>query len=205
MIALLLVGCWMETRTESHCEVVERDIADDEPLELGYNGSSVFSVNEALGLIEPRSIDARDLLGTTVPIEVTLARGEGTATLHDSTQVDEVVQAGGPIQSQTWVGENDCLDELRVPVVVTLIGEGVSVAAVATLENDPIDFETPLFHAHGSLDPETDTVPVGLHGAPVSGEIAVTWFDGRIIHLGVTTTTSDGARESVLWFDGGPL
>ncbi|MDP2305450.1 MAG: hypothetical protein Q8P18_05440 [Pseudomonadota bacterium] len=193
MILVLLLGCY--TLTESHCEAEVREVPDDELLDLG------FTVAAILDRIEPQQIHAVDLSGATVPLDVSITRGEGPALVDDTTEITEVVGGFGPNTSNTWIDEDPtCGDAVEVPVTLTMSGEGVSVVGPALLANDPANAEAGRFEVLRTLDLSTDLVPAGRHGAAVSGEARVVHLDSAVYELEVRVVTEDGAREIVLWY-----
>ncbi|MDP2315360.1 MAG: hypothetical protein Q8P41_20855 [Pseudomonadota bacterium] len=196
MIALvLLVGCY--TYTETHCETVARDVTDDERLDLG------FTVTEALARIDPQTVEAIDLFGNVVAIDVSFVRGDGTATVEDASVIEEVVREGGRNTSNTWVGGDPiCIDVVDVPITVTMTGDGVAASGSATFSNDPLAFEFETFDLTYPVDAGADTLPEGLHGPAVGGNVFVTYLDGEIAELEAIVVTEDGTRETVLWFMG---
>lgn len=190
MMLVLLLGC--VTLTESHCEFEVREIEDDKPLaDLGASVEDVL-----LHLAEPVQVDAVAMNDRTLPVLMTIARGDGAALLDDATTITEVVGGSGPNTSNTWIGgDKECVDAVEVPVVLTIEGEGVSIAGNALLA---MDFEgSEVVHA---LDVATESLPAGLHGAPVSGEVRVTYEGDALYEIAGTVVAEDGAREIVLWY-----
>ncbi|MES2640982.1 MAG: hypothetical protein V4850_15940 [Myxococcota bacterium] len=193
MILALLLGC-ATTFLESHCEFEVREVVDDERLdELDTSVARVL-----LPLVDPQEADAIGLDGGALPLVVTVARADGMAVLDDATVVTEKVSGSGRNSSHAWVGEEPeetCRDLLEVPVALTLSGEGVSVSGPASLW---IGWEgVEVVHA---LDLGTESLPAGLHGAPVSGEVRVRYGGGTINEIEGIVTAQDGARETVLWY-----
>jgi hypothetical protein len=193
MILSLLLGC-ATTFLESHCEFDVREVADDERLdELDMSAARVL-----LPLVDPQEVDAIGLDGGALPLVVTVARADGMAVLDDATIVTVEVNGSGRNSSHAWVGEEPeeaCRDLLEVPVALTISGEGVSVSGSASLWIGWDGVE--VVHA---LDVTTEALPAGLHGAPVSGEVRVTYSGGTVYEIEGIVTAQDGARETVLWY-----
>jgi hypothetical protein len=199
VILLFLLGC--PTLVESHCELNPHEVDDDERLAVG------FTVAGALSDIAPQTVVGIDLFGEPVSVDVALTRGEGAALFEDADAVDVVTRPGtNDVTQTTWLGPDPCQDAVEVPVVLTLVGEGVSAGGPATLRavlglGDAAGDAEGVRSVEYALDPAADTLPAGLGGAPVSGTVWVDYRDGVVTRLEAVAVTADGARETVIWYN----
>lgn len=195
MLLLLLIGCPL--RTEVHCEFVDRSVADDERLDLGY------TVDHVLVGIEPQRVDAVDLAGTRHALDVRLVRGEDDAILTEALVVEEVVGGVGPSTYATWENtDRRCDDTLAIPVVLTVTSDdgAVSVSGDATLVNNWQGER--LFELTYDLA-ATDVLPAGLHGASAGGTLRASFLQGTLVEIVAEVIAEDGAHEIVLVYNAG--
>lgn len=199
MFPLLLLGCIGSLpESESRCEIRTRPITSAELVGPGPG----FSVAQALEAY-PQRIQAQDLRGSSVSIEISIGAGDGTATLYVATVFEGAEPQNDTSSVDEWSGDDPlCTDALQAPVTLTLAGDEVSFGGAATLlANAPAEFQDQRFEVTAALDLDLDRVPFGVHGPAASGHVTATYEETRVIHLEATVITEDGARETVLWFD----
>lgn len=184
---LLFAACSNElVRT---CSEVETTTTADAMLDLGFTPADLVAGSNI------HSLTMYDLAGEPHGVEISATLGAGDIALVDKTIVDE----GDPDASYITVTFNDgCLDEVTVPVDVSLAGEGVEIEATGTVFSADDGQMGTGSTIDGTFDPATSLFPPGFHAGPVDGVVVGAFAPSWAPSLKVWVTAADGTREAVL-------
>lgn len=184
---LVLLACSNElVRT---CSEVETTVSADTTLDLGFTPTELVAKTNA------RSLTMFDLAGAPHDVEIRVTLGAGAIELVDKTFVDE----GDPdATSITYAGDPGCMDEVTVPIELSLIGEGVAVDAVGTVYSADDGQMGTGSRVDATFDPAASTFPPGFHTDPVDGVLVGASAPGWAPSFKLWVTAADGTQEAVL-------
>lgn len=184
---LVLLAC--STELVKTCSEVETTVSADTTLDLG------FTPAELVAKTNVRSLTMYDLGGEPHEVEISATLGAGDIALVDKTIVDE----GDPDASRiTYTFNDGCLDEITVPVDVSLVGEDIAVDAVGTVYSADDGQMGTGSTVDAAFDPAASTFPPGFHADPVDGVLIGASVPGWAPSFKLWVTAADGTREAVL-------
>lgn len=193
MLLLAFFACGPEELVKT-CSEVETVVADDVELDLG------FTVADLVSDANLDALPVNNLQGERLTISLAVNRGEGDAALVDKTIETESLSGVGPSQHITYEFNDGCMDEVTVPVSVTLLDDAgtVNIQAEGTLytADDGTMYSGVTLEA--SFDPATSTFPVGFRADPAFGSLFALFPPDYEPTLTVWITAADGAQEAVI-------
>jgi hypothetical protein len=187
----LLAGCHVTSRPG--CDVVEREVADDDAL-----GDLSFTVTDLVAAAAGTfTVDLRDAAAALHTTTVSTVRGEGPATFFDATYTSVETRRLGFGRDTLMIGVS-CDDTVEVPMTIDVVSTdgAIDVSGDALAWNERTE-DPPLITVAREIDPATDVIPPP-EGDAEAGHIEVQYRDGALTSVSAWWDGKGGEYEQAI-------